>query len=79
MAEYMRTQVAGMDIPEEIVGRMKLVPAKEQRREGIKISIETIQALKEIEGVHGIHIMAIEWEDAVPQIVEQAGLFPRPV
>ena len=78
MAQYMRTQVAGMDIPEEIVGRMKSVPAKEQRREGLKISIETIQALKEIEGVHGIHIMAIEWEDAVPQIVEEAGLFPRP-
>ena len=70
MAEYMRSQVAGMDIPEAIIKRMKAVPAKGQRQEGIKISIETIQALKEIEGVHGIHIMAIEWEEAVPQIVE---------
>ncbi len=78
MAEYMRTQVAGMDIPEALVQRMKSVPAKEQRREGLKISVETIQALKEIEGVHGVHIMAIEWEDAVPQIVEEAGLLPRP-
>jgi len=79
MAEYMRTQVAGMDIPEALVKRMASVPAKEQRREGIKISLETIQALKEIEGVHGIHIMAIEWEEAVPQMVEEAGLLPRPV
>jgi methylenetetrahydrofolate reductase (NADPH) len=78
MAEYMRTQVAGMDIPEALVRRMQSVPAKEQRREGLKISLETIQALQEIEGVHGIHIMAIEWEEAVPQMVEEAGLLPRP-
>jgi methylenetetrahydrofolate reductase (NADH) len=79
MAEYMKSQVAGMDIPEEMIRRLKSVPAKEQRREGLKISVETIQILKEIEGVRGIHIMAIEWEEAVPQIVEKAGLLPRPM
>jgi methylenetetrahydrofolate reductase (NADH) len=78
MAEYMKSQVAGMDIPEEMIRRMKSVPAKEQRQEGLKISVETVQALKEIEGVKGVHIMAIEWEEAVPQIVEKAGLLPRP-
>ena len=78
MAEYMNSKVAGMDIPEEVLRRMKAVPAKEQRREGLKISIETIQALKEMKGVHGVHIMAIEWEEVVPQIVEGAGLYPRP-
>ena len=78
MAEYMKDQVAGMDIPDVLIKRMKAVPAKGQRQEGIKISIETIQALKEIQGVHGVHIMAIEWEETVPQIVEQAGLMPRP-
>jgi methylenetetrahydrofolate reductase (NADPH) len=78
MAEYMRSQVAGMDIPEGLVTRMKGVPAKDQRREGLKITVETIQALQEIEGVQGVHIMAIEWEEAVPQIVEEAGLLPRP-
>ena len=46
MAEYMKSQVAGMDIPEEIIRRMKAVPAKEQRQEGLKISVETMQALK---------------------------------
>ncbi len=76
MAEYMKGQVAGMDIPEALIRRLKAVPAKEQRQEGIKISIETIQALKEMEGVQGVHIMAIEWEEAVPQIVKQAGLRP---
>ena len=78
MAEYMRENVAGMDVPEEIINRMKSVPAGEQRREGLKIAVETIEELKEIEGVHGVHIMAIEWEDAVPQITEEAGLIPRP-
>ena len=78
MAEYMNSRVAGMDVPEEIIRRLKGVPAKEQRPEGLKVSIETIQALKEMKGVHGIHIMAIEWEEIVPQIVEGAGLTPRP-
>ena len=78
MAEYMAKQVAGMDVPESLIDRMKGVPAKEQRAEGIKIAVETIQALKEMEGVSGVHIMAIEWEDAVPELVEKAGLSPRP-
>ena len=78
MAEYMNSKVAGMDIPEEVIRRMKAVPAKEQRREGLKISIETVQALKEMKGVHGVHIMAIEWEEVVPPMVEGAGLYPRP-
>lgn len=78
MAEFMSKQVAGMDVPDEIINRMKSVPAKEQRQEGLKIAIETIQALKDAQGVHGVHIMAIEWEEAVPQLVEAANLFPRP-
>ncbi len=78
MAEYMAKQVAGMDIPEEIISRMKSVPAKEQREEGIKIAVETVQSLKRMKGVHGVHIMAIEWEEVVPRIVEEAKLFPRP-
>lgn len=78
MAEFMSKQVAGMDVPDEIINRMKSVPAKEQRQEGLKIAIETIQALKDVRGVHGVHIMAIEWEEAVPQLVEAANLFPRP-
>ena len=78
MAEYMAKQVAGMDVPEAVINRMKSAPAKEQREEGVKIAVETIEALKEIEGVSGVHIMAIEWEDIVPEIVEKSGLYPRP-
>ncbi|OGP85192.1 MAG: 5,10-methylenetetrahydrofolate reductase [Deltaproteobacteria bacterium RBG_16_54_11] len=78
MAEYMSKQVAGMDVPDEIIKRMKSVPADKQREEGIRIAVETIQALKGMKGIHGVHIMAIEWEDVVPQLVEEAGLAPRP-
>lgn len=75
-AKYMKNKVPGMDVPDEIVKRME--KAKEPSQEGIKICVDVIKALKEVPGVAGVHIMAIEWEKAVPQIVEQAGLLPRP-
>ena len=78
MAEYMANNVAGMDIPAEIIDRLKGVPSSDQKKEGLKICIETIQQLREIEGIRGVHIMAIEWEEAVAQIVEGAQLLPRP-
>jgi len=79
MARYMKNKVPGMDVPDEVIKRMEGVSKEEQPEEGIKIAIESIQRLKEAKGVHGFHIMAIEWEEKVPQIVEKAGLFPRPV
>ncbi len=57
---------------------MEGVPKDKQREEGIRICVETILRLKETPGIRGIHIMAIEWEDAVGEIVEKAGLLPRP-
>lgn len=78
MARYMKNKVAGMDIPDEVIKRMEGVPKDKQRQEGIKICVETILALKEMKGVKGVHIMAIEWEDAVGEIAERAGLLPRP-
>jgi methylenetetrahydrofolate reductase (NADPH) len=78
MARYMRDRVAGMDIPEEIVRRMEQAGAGKAREEGVRICVETIERLKETPGVKGVHIMAIEWEEAVGEIVERAGLLPRP-
>ena len=46
--------------------------------EGLKILVEQINHLRNIEGVAGVHVMAIEWESAVKGIVEKAGLLPRP-
>ena len=78
MAKYMNNRVPGMDVPEEIIKRMSGVSKKDQPKEGINICVETIQRLKEVEGVRGFHIMAIEWEEMVPEIVERSGLYPRP-
>ncbi|MFO8084660.1 MAG: methylenetetrahydrofolate reductase [Desulfobacterales bacterium] len=78
MARYMKNKVPGMDVPDDVVKRMAGVPKEKQAEEGINICIESIQRLKEVEGVAGFHIMAIEWENKVPEIVERAGLLPRP-
>ena len=78
MAKYMKNRVSGMDIPDEIIRRMEGVAKEKQREEGIRICVETISRLKALAGVKGVHIMAIEWEEAVGEIVERAGLLPRP-
>lgn len=78
MARYMKNSVPGMDVPEEVINRLKGVDKKDQAKEGIKICVETIQQLKEMKGIAGVHVMAIEWEERVPEIVELAGLLPRP-
>ncbi|RLC63046.1 MAG: methylenetetrahydrofolate reductase [Chloroflexota bacterium] len=88
-ARYMRDKVPGMIVRDEYVERMvaaiKGIPKEDKkarreawRKTGIQICIEQIQEIREIEGVAGIHIMAIEWEEAVRPIVEGAGLLPRP-
>jgi len=79
MARYMKKRVPGMDVPDDIVKRMADTPKEKQAEEGVNICVESIQRLKEIEGVSGFHVMAIEWEEKVPEIVARAGLYPRPV
>jgi methylenetetrahydrofolate reductase (NADPH) len=77
MARYMRNNVSGISVPQELVDRM--ADAKDPKEEGVKICLETIEQLTDVHGVHGIHIMAVAWEDIVPRIVEEAGLMPRPI
>lgn len=77
-AKYMKTKIPGMDVPDEIITRLQGVPKDQVPKEGIKICVDIINQIKEIKGVAGVHIMAIEWEETVPEIVEAAGLYPRP-
>ena len=98
MARYMKNNVPGILVPDEIIKRMtdagsswagkskdeltkedKKARASAWKETGIQICIDLIQQLRKIEGVSGVHIMAIEWEEAVKPIVEGAGLYPRPV
>jgi methylenetetrahydrofolate reductase (NADH) len=78
MARYMKNRVPGMDVPDAVVKRLAGVPKEKQAEEGIAFLLEQIEELKEVKGIKGFHIMAIEWEEKVPEIVERAGLFPRP-
>ena len=78
MARYMSTKVAGVEVPEDLIERIAGVPKGKQADEGIKIAVETINAVRKIPGVAGVHIMAIEWEEKVPLILEMAGLHKRP-
>ena len=78
MAKFMKNRVPGMDVPDEIITRLAGVEKKKQAQEGIDICVEHIQRLKEVDGIAGFHVMAIEWEEKVPEIVERSGLYPRP-
>ncbi|MBU2537209.1 MAG: acetyl-CoA decarbonylase/synthase complex subunit delta [Proteobacteria bacterium] len=77
MARYMKSSVPGMDVTDEVIKRMQ--GAKDKEDEGINICVDIIRQVREIEGVAGVHIMAIEWESAVPEIVSRAGIGARPV
>jgi methylenetetrahydrofolate reductase (NADPH) len=76
MARYMRDYVSGVTVPDEVVTRLE--QSSDVKQEGLKISLEIVEQIMEIPEVHGIHIMAVGWEEIVPIIVEQAGLLPRP-
>ena len=76
MLEYMHANVPGVEVPESLIKRM--AAAKDQRQEGYKITVELIQAAREIPGVKGVHLQAIESEEVLPEIIKSAGLLPRP-
>jgi methylenetetrahydrofolate reductase (NADPH) len=78
MARYMQRNVPGMDVPDWVIKRLEGVEKKKQASEGIAICCEQIEEFKEMQGVAGVHIMAIEWEQRMPEIVEKAKLLPRP-
>jgi methylenetetrahydrofolate reductase (NADPH) len=77
-AEFMRTQVPGVVIPDEVVERLRKTPKEKKREEGKRICVEIIQEVREIEGVAGVHLMAFKQEKLVAEIIEEAGLLPRP-
>ncbi|MBO8129106.1 MAG: methylenetetrahydrofolate reductase [Peptococcaceae bacterium] len=75
-AIFMRDKVPGISVPDDIVTRLR--NAADPKQEGIRIAKELISAVQSIEGVSGVHIMAIGWEEVVPQLVSETGLYPRP-
>jgi methylenetetrahydrofolate reductase (NADPH) len=78
VAEYMHNQVPGVRIPEAILSRFRAAgdDKDEQAKVGFDVTMELIEYVKGKAGINGIHLMAVGWEDVVPEIVEQAGLMP---
>ena len=77
-ARYMRERVPGMEVPDAIVRRMEQAGAERSRREeeGLRICVEVIEELRDVEGLAGFHLMPIHWEEAVSEIASRARLTP---
>jgi len=71
-AKWMRANVAGVHIPDSVISRLE--GAQNQKQEGKNICIEMIQAVREIKGVSGVHVMAYRQEELVADIVHASGV-----
>jgi methylenetetrahydrofolate reductase (NADPH) len=78
MARYMKSKAPGMDVPEDVIKRLQGAGKGKVADEGIKMACEQIEEFKEMKGIAGVHLMAIEWEHRVPEIAERAKVLPRP-
>ena len=76
MARYVAEKVPGIVVPQAVIARMER--ASDPKAEGLRIALETIQSLRKVAGVRGVHLMPVNWDEAVPEIAVRAGLFPRP-
>jgi len=80
MAKYMNDEVPGVFIPEPLMKRMEASEkAGRAQEEGVQIALELIEKIKKFEGqgVHGLHIMAVGWEEIVPRIITEGGVLPK--
>ena len=80
MAKYMNDDVPGVFIPESLMNRLEAAEkAGNAQEEGVQIALELIEKIKQFEGqgVNGLHIMAVGWEDIVPRIVSEGNVLPR--
>jgi len=76
VARFMNEKVPGVVVPPAVVKRLE--KSSDAKAEGLAIAVEAVQALQKVEGVRGIHLMAVNWEEAVLSIVRRSGLLPRP-
>lgn len=76
VAQFLREKVPGVNLPDDIYHRM--MQAKDPEEEGIRIGVELVEAFRETPGVHGVHLMAVNWEESYPEVLRRCGLYPRP-
>jgi len=75
VAQYMHNEVPGVIIPEVLMKRMEAA-GDGAEEEGVQIALELIEGIKGKQGIHGIHIMAVGWEEIVPRIITEANILP---
>jgi methylenetetrahydrofolate reductase (NADPH) len=86
MAEFMNTQIPEITIPEEIVKRMdnagkgldEEARIEEMQKEGLRIALETLEEVRRIKGINGVHLMGVGWTESIVELAKGANLFPRP-
>ena len=72
--DYMRDHVPGVEVPDDVFRRLRAVPPEKTAAEGIKLAAEIIQQLGAIPGVAGVHLLVAGNEQAVPDILDEAGI-----
>lgn len=77
-AGFMRDEIAGMDVPDEIVKRLTGLDKERAAEEGVSLCVEIGEEVSQIEGVRGVHVMAVAWHSILPDLVKRLGLYPRP-
>ena len=75
---HLRDVVPGIDVPEEVMGRLAGLPRERQEAEGFRLALETVAAIRELPGVAGVHLSSIRGQDAIRRLVAETGLLPRP-
>ena len=75
---YLRDIVPGIDVPDEVMGRLSGLPRERQEAEGFRLALETVAAIRELPGVAGVHLSSIRGQDAIRRLVAETGLLPRP-
>lgn len=75
IANYMDQKIPGIMVPKSVLTRMKAAKEKgNEQEEGVQITLELIEKIKQKKGVHGLHLMAVGWEEIIPRIVKESGL-----
>ncbi len=74
---FLREVVPGIDVPDSVMARLEGAPAGEQAKEGFRLALETVAALREVPGVSGVHLISINGQEAILRLIEEAGLLPR--
>ncbi len=76
--QYLRDMVPGIDVPDPVIERIEAAPPERQAEEGIRMALEIVEQVRQMQGVAGVHLMSIKGDEAILRVVEEAGLLPRP-